>query len=552
VTQRPSAGVTVASTVLSALGAAGAGTVFGLPGTHNMAFWQTAGDGPWPRLVNVRHEQTAVYSADGWARTSGRLGAALVTTGPGAANTMAAFGEAAMSGSPLVLVASEVPTSVVDAGLRHTLHQSKDQAGMFAPLAKATFTPRTAQAVADNLAEAITTALTPPSGPVYLDIPADILRGPAASEVTLAPLPARCVDQEKLKEVAELVNSARSVAIWVGGGAIESGAEEVLSALAAHLQAPVITSSSSRGALGPTDPSNVLLPPHEPEVEELLAGADVLIAFGTDFDGTMTKNATLRLPPAIVDVNADPSRGRFGYSGVIPVLGDARLAMGTLLELTKRRDEGPLLGLPALRERVWARLSSDPRTREAASFVAAVEGAVAGQGQDVVVVNDMTIAGYWLGNYYCPGRSRTVQYPIGWGTLGYALPASIGAACAGDAPVLAVCGDGGFMFAVGELATIKQEQLPITVLLVDDGGYGMLRFGRDEGGADVPGTNLTTPDFVSLAGAFGITARRMQNVGPLFESSLRTALNSREPQIVVCETSLFPPKTVSPRWEESV
>ena len=343
------------------------------------------------------------------ARANGRLFGRRVGTGigplrggrrhhrAGAANTMAAFGEAAMSGSPLVLVASEVPTGVVDAGLGHTLHQSKDQAGMFAPLAKATFTPRSPQAVADDLAKAITTALTPPSGPVYLDIPADILRGPAASEVTLTPLPARSVDREKLKEAAELVNSACSVAIWVGGGAIESGAEEALSALAAHLQAPVITSFSSRGALGPTDPSNVLLPPHEPEVEELLAQADVLLAFGTDFDGTMTKNATLRLPPAIVDVNADPSRGRFGYSGVMPVLGDARLAMGTLLELTNRRDEGPLLGLPALRERVWARLSSDPRTSEAATFVASVERAVAGQGQDVVVVNDMTIAGYWLG-----------------------------------------------------------------------------------------------------------------------------------------------------------
>jgi thiamine pyrophosphate-dependent acetolactate synthase large subunit-like protein len=549
VTQRPGEGVTVAATVLRAIGAAGASTVFGLPGTHNMAFWQTDGDGPRPRLVNVRHEQTAVYAADGWARASGRLGAALVTTGPGAANTMAAFGEAAMSGSPLVLVASEVPTEVVDRGFRHTLHQSRNQAGMFAPLAKATFTPRSARAVADDLAKAISTALTPPSGPVYLDIPADVLRGPAAAEVTLTPLPTRSVDEEKLKEAADLVNSARSVAIWAGGGVVGSGAEEALSALAAHLQAPVITSFGARGALGPTDPSNVLLPPHEPEVEKLLAQADVLLAFGTDFDGTMTKNATLRLPAAIVDVNADASRGGFGYGGVMPVLGDARLAMGALLELTKRRDEGPLLGLPALKERVWARLSSDPRTSAAATFVASVERATA--GPDAVVVNDMTIAGYWLGNYYCPRRSRRVQYPVGWGTLGYALPASIGAACAGDVPVLAVCGDGGFMFAVGELATIKQEQLPITVLLVDDGGYGMLRFGRHEAGAAVPGTDLTTPDFVNLAGAFGITARRMQNVGALLESSLRTALNSREPQIVVCETSLFPPKTVSPRWEES-
>lgn len=157
-------GATVAGSVLCALGAAGATTVFGLPGTHNMAFWGAAGEGPLPRVVNVRHEQTAVYAADGWARASGRLGAALVTTGPGAANTLAAFGEAAMSGSPVVLVASEVPVRVVEAGMKRTLHQSPDQAGMFRSLGKASFTPRSAEAVTADLAIAIETALAPPQG----------------------------------------------------------------------------------------------------------------------------------------------------------------------------------------------------------------------------------------------------------------------------------------------------------------------------------------------------------------------------------------------------
>jgi thiamine pyrophosphate-dependent acetolactate synthase large subunit-like protein len=549
VTQRPSAHATVASEVLRALGAAGAGTVFGLPGIHNMAFWWAAGDGPMPRLVGVRHEQTAVYSADGWARASGRLGAALVTTGPGAANTVAAFGEAAMSGSPLVLVASEVPTAVVEAGLHRTLHQSKDQAGMFASLAKATFTPRSAQAVANDLPNAIATALTPPPGPVYLDIPADILRSPAAGVIPPARLPARSVDEEALKQAAALVNSAPTVAIWVGGGVIEAGAGTLLSSLAAHLQAPVITTFSARGALGPNDPSNVVLPPHEPEVEDLLASADVLLAFGTDFDGTMTKNASLRLPRTIIDVNADLSRASFGYSGVMPVLGDAGLAIEGLLSLTKKREDGLIAGLPALKEQVWSRLRSDPRAHEATTFTASVGSAVAG---NAVVVNDMTIPGYWLGSYYSPRRSRTVQYPVGWGTLGYALPASIGAAFAGDLPVLAVCGDGGFMYAVGELATIRQEELPITVLLVNDGGYGMLRFGHRDGEAAVAGTDLTTPDFVSLAAAFGIEAKRMRDVGALLESALRTALGSGQPHMVVCEASLFPPKTTSPRWEERI
>jgi thiamine pyrophosphate-dependent acetolactate synthase large subunit-like protein len=548
VTQGQNPAETVAGSVLRALGAAGAQTVFGLPGTHNLAFWRVP-DGPCaPRLVNVRHEQTAVYAADGWARASGRLGAAVVTTGPGAANTVAAFGEAAMSGSPLVLVASEVPRSVVEAGMRRTLHQSKDQAGLFAPLAKATFTPRSAEAVARDLSRAISVALTPPQGPVYLDVPADILRGPAAVDVPVATPITRSVDVTALEVGAALVNSARCVAIWAGGGVIEAGAEDLLSSLASHLQAPVVTTFGSRGALGPAHPCNVVFPPHEPEVEDLLAGADLLVAFGTDFDPMMTKNATLRLPPAIVDVNADPGRGDFGYSGVSPVAGDARLAIEGLLRLTKKRDEGLAASLPALKERVWARLRSDPRTRTAATFVGSVEREAAGAA---VVVNDMTIPGYWLGNYYSPSRSRAVQYPVGWGTLGYALPASIGAAFAAGQPVLAVCGDGGFMFAVGELATIAQEQLAVTVLLVVDGGYGMLRYGHQERGSAIAGTDLVNPDFVRLAEAFGIGATRVQDVGSPLGAALRKALSSRQPQIVVCEASLFPPKTTSPRWHEA-
>ncbi|HTT89225.1 MAG TPA: thiamine pyrophosphate-binding protein [Acidimicrobiales bacterium] len=546
-TQGPSPDATVAGTVLRALGAAGAHTVFGLPGTHNLAFWRVPSGPSVPRLVSVRHEQTAVYAADGWARASGRLGGAVVTTGPGAANTTAAFGEAATSGSPLVLVASEVPQSVVEAGMRGTLHQSRDQAGLFAPLAKATFTPRSAAAVANDLASAITTALTPPQGPVYLDIPADILRGPAATDVRPTQRPVRSVDEAALEEAADLVNSAGTVAIWAGGGVIESGAEELLSSLASHLQAPVVTTFGSRGALGSTDPGNVVFPPHEPEVEDLLAGADLLLAFGTNFDAMMTKNATLRLPGTIIDVNVDLGRAEFGYRGVFPVHGDAGAAIEGLLQSTKKRDEGLAATVPELKERVWARLKSDPRTQPATTFVSSVEGAARG---NAIVMNDMTIPGYWLGNYYCPSGSRAVQYPVGWGTLGYALPASIGAAFAGELSVLAVCGDGGFMFAVGELATIAQEQLPVTVLLVDDGGYGMLRYGHRETGGPSPGTELLNPDFLQLAGAFGIVATRVDDVGAPLGSALRAAISSREPRMVVCQASLFPPRTTSPRWHE--
>ncbi|HXV93372.1 MAG TPA: thiamine pyrophosphate-binding protein, partial [Pseudonocardia sp.] len=164
-------GTTVARQVLDVLRAHGASVVFGLPGVHNLAFWNV----PEPPVV-VRHEQAAGYAADGWARVTGRLGAAVVTTGPGAANAVAAFGEAAACGSPVVLVASEIPAALHRPGrVRGVLHESRDQAGLFRPLAKAVFTPRTPAEVAHAVVAAAVTALRAPRGPVYLDVPADVL-----------------------------------------------------------------------------------------------------------------------------------------------------------------------------------------------------------------------------------------------------------------------------------------------------------------------------------------------------------------------------------------
>jgi thiamine pyrophosphate-dependent acetolactate synthase large subunit-like protein len=514
-----------------------------------MAFWDPRSAPGLPKLVNVRHEQTAVYAADGWARTSGRLGAATVTTGPGAANTLAAFGEAAMSSSPVVLVASEVPTTLVGAGLRRTLHSSADQAAMFRQLAKASFTPRSVPEAAAAVKEATTLALCPPRGPVYLGIPADVLTAeavlPGAGE-RMGPLPPK-PDEAAVAAAARLIDSGKDIVIWAGGGVVAAGAGQALGDLAMRLQAPVLTTFGSRGALGAGHPCDIGLPPHEPEVEALIASGDVLVAVGSNIEGMMTKNASLRLPPRVIDINLDFSHVPFGYPVAVFVESDAKFALEALLAVVVRRKEGLAKALPAVKEAVWARLRADPRTAGAATFVASVERAATGRA---VVLADMAVPGYWLGGYYGPGRPRAMHYPVGWGTLGYALPASVGAAAVGELPALAVCGDGGFLFAVGELATIAQEQLPVTTLVVDDGGYGMLRYGRSRGGQPTPGADLLNPDFVALARAFGVEATTVADAGPALEQALREALSAGTPRVLVLKASLFPPRTTSPRWPE--
>jgi acetolactate synthase-1/2/3 large subunit len=521
----------VAQSVLDAVAVHGATTVFGLPGVHNLAFWNGAGRTP---LV-VRHEQAAVYAADGWARSTGRLGAAVVTTGPGAANALAAFGEAASVGSPLLLVASEIPQRLRREGrVRGVLHESRDQAALFSPLARAVFTPRTPAEVAEVLDLALATAMTHPRGPVYMDVPADVLGQPALA-ATAAHWHERGPADADLDAAAAVLDGAR-VVIWAGGGAVD--VEPSLTVLAEHLGAPAVASYQGRGC-PPTDhPASVGLPPHEPEVAALIGSADVLLAVGGDLDGMNTRNWTMPRPPKLVTLDPAPPRDAPEWpadAAVTGRLGDA------LRGLRDRLPARPAWASDGLRKDVLTRLAADPRTREAVTLVEAVESA---RTAETVLVCDMAVAGYWVGGYAAAPGPRRLAYPVGWGTLGFGLPAAIGAAAAGR-PVIAVCGDGGLMMALGELATLVQEQLPVTVLVVDDGGYGMLRYDQVRAGHAEVGVDLATPDFPALAAAFGIPARTV-TLG-----DLAGALAPAEgPRLVHLRARLTPPRTTSPRWHE--
>jgi acetolactate synthase-1/2/3 large subunit len=167
---------------------------------------------------------------------------------------------------------------------------------------------------------------------------------------------------------------------------------------------------------------------------------------------------------------------------------------------------------------------------------------------DTVVFTDMCIPGYWLGGYWRVPAPRKLGYPLGWGTLGFGFPAALGAALAGAGPTVCLCGDGGFMYACGELATMMQERIPLTIVLVDDGGYGMLRFDQVLAGEEPFGVDLLTPDFAALAGSFGLPSTRIDGFGPEFERALRESVRAGEPRMIVVRASLKPPPTTSPRW----
>lgn len=537
--------VSVARRVLQATRALGLDAVYGLPGVHNLAFWRECGDGA-SRIVGVRHEQTTVYAADGQARATGRLGVALTTTGPGAANAVGAFGEAAASGSPVLLVASEISTKLARHGMRGgALHESRDQAALFEPLAKAVFCPRTAEEAVHAVGDAIATALAFPRGPVYVDIPTDVLSLPAGPVEVDVPEPV-APDAAALARLADAVAAAERIVLWVGGGAVQSEAHEEVRLLAERLKAPVVTTYSARGILPAAHPCAVELPPHEPEVASLIGGADLLLAVGTDFDGMMTRNWSMPTAARLATINCDPDDLAKSYTPDVAVLGDARAALRELLARMPEDGRRPAADAHGVRRAVIERLLADRRNAEPLAFLAAVDAAV---GDCTVVVADMAIPGYWVGGYRQSPGPRRLQYPVGWGTLGYALPASIGAAAHGG-PVLAVCGDGGFMFAVGELATIVQEDLPVTVLIVDDGGYGMLRFDQEHAGDEQRGVELVRPHFGKLADSFGIRSTAVDGPGEPLRKALADSIGSGEPRMVTTALRMLPPRTTSPRWSE--
>jgi acetolactate synthase-1/2/3 large subunit len=169
---------------------------------------------------------------------------------------------------------------------------------------------------------------------------------------------------------------------------------------------------------------------------------------------------------------------------------------------------------------------------------------------DAIVVADMCIPGYWLAGFHSPAHPRKLQIPLGWGTLGYAFPAALGAALAGQGPTVAIAGDGGFLYAAGELATVAQEQIPLTLVIVDDGGYGMLRYDQDVTGTERYGVDLETPDFVALARSFGIRAQRVEGLDDEFGEALAEHVEEGGPSVLVAATPepLIPPPNTSPNW----
>ncbi|MEY2227414.1 thiamine pyrophosphate-binding protein [Streptomyces sp. BF23-19] len=531
----PPPGRTGGDLVVETLRGLGATTVFGLPGQHALALFDAVGRSDL-RLVGLRTENNAGFAADAYGRITGEAVPLLLSTGPGALMALPALAEAAAASAPVLAISSQVPVAGLGGGRRGHLHELRDQSASFRDVVKSVHTVRAPSQIPSVIAEAWESALSAPHGPVFVEIPEDVLRaetivpqvtGVDATPHELAPRP------ELTALAAHWLENATRPVIIAGGGVVRSDAAGKLKQLAERLNAPVVTTFGGKGAFPWTHPLSLQSWLEDRHMTDFLEDADVLLVVGSGL-GELSSNYHTFFPTGrVVQIDADLGKLESNHAG-LGIHADARLALQALLETVAERPD------PSAPERVRlvladiaARLATQDLALEQ-ELLGSIRAALPARSPSFW---DMTILSYWAWSAFDPKHPNTMHSAQGAGGLGYAFPAALGACVAEpDTPVLAVSGDGGAMYSVADLATAKQHDLDVTWLIVDDGGYGILREYMTDSFGTTTATELTRPDFVALAQSFGVPAALTSP--DTLRTDLAEALRTPGPSVLIIPATL--------------
>lgn len=489
--------------VVETLMTLGVSHVFGIPGQHALGLFDAIRRSDLT-FVSSRVENNSAFEADGYTRATGEIGVLFLSTGPGALTALGALQEAYATGVPLLVITSQVPR----AGLgrrKGMLHQLDDQQRSALNVTKSTAVVREAAEIPSLLADAWALAQSAPAGPTWVEIPEDVLLEatslpPVTSVVThIADRPAR---PELIDAAAGLLNAATRPVILAGGGVRRSpGGAEALAALAEILDAPVVSTVGGKGAIRFDHPLSAASWIEDRHTTALLEQADVLLAVGTSFGEVTSNYFTFRPQGHVIQIDAEP-RVLEANHRALSIHADAAAALQALAKAVIPREAAAGADVAAeLRKSVQHRLSEQDLALEL-NLMADLRAAVPA---DTQTFWDMTIAGYWAWSAWDPldGAFHSAQ---GAGGLGFAYPAALGAAIGTGRRTFAVSGDGGAMYSLAELATARQHDADVTWLIVDDGGYGILREYMTGAFGQATATELARPDFVALATSFGVPA----------------------------------------------
>jgi 5-guanidino-2-oxopentanoate decarboxylase len=517
-------------------------TVFGIPGVHNLELYRGLTSANL-RHVLVRHEQGAGFAADGFARLSGRAAAAFVISGPGLTNIMTAVAQAYSDSVPLLVVAS-APVRASFGKQWGVLHELYDQAALAAGVFGVARSAHSAEDVRDHLRLCLASFRTGRPRPAYLEIPLDVLAEATTLEAQRfegTPLwPQASPDQ--IDAAVRLLAVAARPLIIAGGGARHAGAE--LHRLVEALDCPLVTTAAGKGVLAENHPANFGTSlPYRP-IQQLIADADVVLAVGTELGETdMYFTTKLPLGGLLIRIDVDPVKLSDQYAADVRIWSDAHAALHAINQALAARSRDAAArsgwrtasgGAAKFRAEIDAALDSKARAQWNA--LRAIKSALPWDG---VVFSDMTQIAY-LGNYAYPVENPGQWFhPSGYGTLGFALPAALGAKISSPArAVIALAGDFGVQFTLPELMTAVEAAVSLPIVVWNNSALGQIRDDMVAAGIPQLGVIGRNPDFVAVAHAYGAEGYRVHDAAALTDA-IRTALNQAGPTLIEVIASSF-------------
>ena len=534
---------TGAQILLESLKREGVDVLFGYPGGAVIDIYDELPRHQEIRHVLVRHEQGAVHAADGYARASGKVGACLVTSGPGATNTVTGIATAYSDSIPLVIITGQVPTQLIG----NDAFQEVDIVGITRPCTKHNFLVKDINKLALTIRQAFYLARTGRPGPVLVDLPKDIMQARAEfiwpEEVYMRSYnPTYKPNLNQLRRSVEELARAERPVILAGGGVIMSNAAEALTSLARKLQIPVTCSLMGLGAFPATDPLWLgMLGMHGTYAANLaINNADVLVCVGARFDDRVTGKLTGFAPKArIVHIDIDPTSIRKNVEVQVPVVGDCRLALEGMSEICDAKLEGKDWASEhaAWLEAVGEWKKSKPLCYQKNHNIKpqeVIETLYELANGDAIIATEVGQHQMWVAQFYSFTKPRTLLTSGGLGTMGYGFPASIGAQFAfPDKKVITVAGDGSLQMNIQELGTVVANKLPIKVVILNNRHLGMVRQWQELFyNQNYSSTNMEAqPDFVKLAEAYGAEGYRIEK-GEDLRATLEKALASPNPAFI--------------------
>ena len=533
--------------IIESLKKMGVEVIFGYPGGQLIPFYDMLYDADMHHML-VRHEQCAAHAADGYARASGKVGVCLATSGPGATNLVTGIATAFMDSSPILAITGQVPSVLIG----NDAFQEADIVGITMPITKHSYQVSNPDLIPSTIKTSFELAKSGRPGPVLIDVPKEVQEGELSKfKDSLISTPGYSPtikgNIKQIKKAQELIKQSTKPLILAGSGVLISNASEELVEFARLIKAPVMTSLLGKGVIDETDDLSLgMLGMHGRKVaNDSINESDLLIAIGTRFsDRTTGKLSDFMQDGKVIHIDIDPAEIGKNVDVDLPIVGDAKHILSSRIEVLggyKPSDKWAN-SLKIQKREKYPRISYDDVPLKPQSVMKEIGAAI---NEDTIITTDVGQNQMWAAHFLDIRKPRKFISSGGLGTMGFGLPAAIGAkvACPED-PVVSINGDGGFLMVCQELATIKQYDTPVIITILENRTLGMVYQWQnllyDERYCQT--TLNESPDFVKLAESFGINAERITKPGET-EVAVKKAIKDNEPivlDIVVDKNECLP------------